>query len=69
MATTISLKEKTAEKLRMLMNKKYSSSLDQIINALIDDAENVPSSMFGVDEIRIPGLTQREHEEFQRRLE
>ena len=63
--TTIAVKESTLEKLKRLMKSRHAGSLDQTINSLIESAEGVPPSMFGVD--RKPGirLTKAEHEEFQ----
>jgi hypothetical protein len=66
MSTTIAVKESTAEKLKRIMKEKHTKSIDQTINSLIDAAEGIPPSMFGVDKERRLRLTRREHEEFQR---
>ena len=66
MSTTIAVKESTAEKLKRIMKEKHAKSIDQTINTLIDTAEGVPPSMFGVDKEKRVRLTKREHEEFQR---
>ncbi|MHB8568313.1 MAG: hypothetical protein ACYC7D_07400 [Nitrososphaerales archaeon] len=66
MTTTIAVKETTLEKLKRLMDSRHTKSLDQTINSLIESAENVPSSMFGVDKRRRVTLTRAEHEQFQR---
>jgi hypothetical protein len=63
--TTIAVKESTVEKLKRLMKAKHAESLDQTINALIEDAEGVPRSMFGADRSKHIRLTSAEHEEFQ----
>ena len=63
--TTIAVKETTLEKLKRLMKSRHAESLDQTINSLIESAEGVPPSMFGVDRQTRLKLTEREHEEFQ----
>jgi hypothetical protein len=63
--TTIAVKESTVEKLKRLMKARRTESLDQTINSLIESAEGVPTSMFGVDEKRRMKLTRAEHERFQ----
>ncbi len=63
--TTIAVKETTLEKLKRLMKSRHAESLDQTINSLIESAEGVPPSMFGVDRQTKLKLTEREHEEFQ----
>lgn len=66
MTTTIAVKESTAEKLKRIMKEKETKSLDQTITLLIENAEGIPSSMFGADRSRRMRLTQREHQEFQK---
>ena len=63
--TTIAVKESTLEKLKRLMKSRHAESLDQTINSLIESAEGVPPSMFGVDRKHRIRLTQAEHERFQ----
>lgn len=63
--TTIAVKESTLEKLKRLMKSRHAGSLDQTINSLIESAEGVPSSMFGVDRKRGIHLGRSEHEQFQ----
>jgi hypothetical protein len=65
MTTTIAVKEATVEKLKRLMKTRHTESLDQTINSLIESAEAIPPSMFGVDKGRNIKLTKSEHEEFQ----
>ena len=64
--TTIAVRETTVEKLKRLMKARHDKSLDQTINSLIETAENVPPSMFGVDKRKHIHLTKSEHEEFQK---
>ena len=66
MPTTIAVKESTVEKLKRIMKEREAKSLDQTINYLIESAEGVPSTMFGVDKKAGLRLTRREHEDFQR---
>lgn len=66
MTTTIAVKESTAEKLKRIMKARHAESLDQTINSLIESAEGLPPSMFGVDRTRRLRLTNEEHEKFQR---
>ena len=63
--TTIAVKEPTVQKLKRLMKIKHAESLDQTINALIEDAEGVPRSMFGADKDRGVRLNRAEHEDFE----
>jgi len=63
--TTIAVKETTLEKLKRLMKARHTETLDQTINSLIESAEGVPRSMFGVDRQKHIRLTRKEHEEFQ----
>ncbi len=65
MTTTIAVKESTMEKLKRVMRERRTKSLDQTISLLIESAEGVPKSMFGVDKQKRISLTKREHEEFQ----
>jgi len=66
MTTTIAVKESTRDKLRRIMKEEGAKSLDQAINSLMEKAERLPKSMFGVDKPKSIHLTKREHEEFQR---
>jgi hypothetical protein len=63
--TTIAVKESTLEKLKRLMKSRRAESLDQTIHSLIETAQGIPPSMFGVDRKKGILLTRREHEEFQ----
>jgi hypothetical protein len=63
--TTIAVKESTRDKLRRLMKKEGAHNLDEAINSLIDRAEQVPKSMFGIDSSKSIHLSEQEHEEFQ----
>jgi hypothetical protein len=65
MTITIALKS-TVEKLKKLMKTRHTESLDQTISSLIESAEGLPPSMFGVDRRKHLTLTKAEHEEFQR---
>lgn len=64
MSTTIAVRESTAEKLKRIMKEKRTKRIDQTVNTLIDAAEGVPRSLFGVDKEKRVRLTTREHEEF-----
>jgi len=64
--TTIAVKQSTAEKLKRIMKAHREKSLDQTINSLIETAEGVPQSMFGIDKHKQIHLTRSEHEEFQK---
>jgi hypothetical protein len=66
MTTTIAVKESTRDKLKRIMKDEGAQSLDQTINSLMERAERVPKSMFGVDRPKSIHLSKREHEEFQR---
>jgi hypothetical protein len=66
MTTTIAVKESTRDRLRRIMKEEGAQSLDQTINVLIEKAEHLPKSMFGVDRSRPVHLSKREHQEFQR---
>ena len=66
MTTTIAVKQSTRDKLRRIMKEEGARSLDQAINSLMEKAERVPKSMFGVDKSKSIRFSRREHEEFQR---
>jgi hypothetical protein len=66
MTTTIAVRESTVERLKRIMKERDAKNLDQTINLLIESAEGIPPSMFGVDRKKRVSLTRREHEEFQR---
>lgn len=66
MTTTIAVKESTRDKLRRIMKEEGTRSLDGAINSLMEKAERLPKSMFGVDRDSDVHLSKREHEEFQR---
>ncbi len=66
MTTTIAVRESTREKLKRLMKEEGTKSLDQTINSLIEKAEGIPKSMFGVERKTNIHLSMSEHEEFQR---
>jgi N-methylhydantoinase B/oxoprolinase/acetone carboxylase alpha subunit len=66
MTTTIAVKQSTRDKLRRIMKEEGAQSLDQAINSLMEKAERVPKSMFGVDKSKNIRLSRREHEDFQR---
>jgi hypothetical protein len=50
MNTTIQIKKITLDKLKKLKESMNLSSYDDLINALITKAQNLPDSMFGIDE-------------------
>jgi hypothetical protein len=64
--TTIAVKEATRDRLKRIMKEEGVQNLDQAINALIEKAERLPKSMFGVDKTKSVHLSKHEHEEFQR---
>jgi len=64
--TTIAVKGSTVERLKRIMKAKQTKSLDQTISLLIESAEGVPPTMFGVDRLRSVRLSKAEHEEFQK---
>lgn len=66
MTTTIAVKESTRDRLRRIMKEEGAGSLDEAINSLMEKAERMPKSMFGVDKHGNIRLSKREHEEFQR---
>jgi hypothetical protein len=50
MNTTIQIKKITLDKLKKLKESMNLSSYDDLINELITKAQNLPDSMFGIDE-------------------
>jgi hypothetical protein len=63
---TVAVKESTLQRLKTIMREEKEASLDQTINLLIQRAEGMPKSMFGVDKSSDIHLTEEEHGEFQR---
>ena len=63
---TVAVKKSTLEKLKRLMREEHAESLDETINLLIEMAQGIPKSIFGVDKNKRIRLTEREHEAFQK---
>lgn len=63
---TIAVKQSTWERLKRLMKEEKAQTLDQTIGILIEKAERIPKTMFGIDKRLRIRLTKSEHEEFQR---
>lgn len=63
---TIAVKQSTWERLKWLMREEKAQTLDQTISLLIEKAERLPKSMFGIDKRLKMTFTQLEHKEFQR---
>ena len=64
MNTTIQIKQETLEKLKMLKEIKHLSSYDDLINSLINEANKIPKSMFGVDKGKLKKFSESDRIEF-----
>jgi hypothetical protein len=58
------LSESTWEKLKKLMKDRGAKDFDELICMLVQESEEIPSSMFSVDRRLKLQYTQKEHEEF-----
>jgi predicted CopG family antitoxin len=64
MNTTIQLKQETLEKLKRLKETRRFSSYDDLINKLIEEASNLPKSMFGIDKGKLNKFNESDRLEF-----
>jgi len=64
MNTTIQITKFTLEKLKKLKELMNISSYDELINKLITKAQNLPDSMFGIDEGKIKKFSKEDRLEF-----
>lgn len=63
---TVAVTETTLDKLKRAMKQQGTPTMDATINSLLEKANKVPHSMFGVDAKRSLRLSAKEHEAFQR---
>jgi predicted CopG family antitoxin len=61
---TVAVSESTWEKLKMMMKRKGAKDFDELIRMLLQESEELPPSMFGVDTGLKLQYSQKEHEEF-----
>ncbi len=64
MNTTIQIKQSTLEKLKKLKGLRNLSSYDDLINKLIEDASDIPKSMFGIDKGKLKKINEDDRLEF-----
>ncbi len=64
MNTTIQVKKETLEKLKRLKESRNILSYDELINLLINEAINLPQSMFGIDKNVLTKFTDSDRFEF-----
>ena len=53
MNTSIQITKETLEKLKRLKKVIKASTYDELINKLINKAQNIPDTMFGIDKGKI----------------
>ena len=66
MNTTIQIKQSTLEKLKKLKGLKNLSSYDDLINKLIEEAIDIPKSMFGIDKGKLKKFSEEDRLEFRK---
>ncbi len=66
MNTTIQIKQSTLEKLKKLKGLKKLPSYDELINNLIEEATNLPKSMFGKDKGKLKKFNKDDRLEFRK---
>lgn len=64
MNTTIQIKQNTLEKLKKLKELRNLSSYDELINRLIEEALDIPKSMFGIDKGKLKKFSEENRLEF-----
>jgi hypothetical protein len=64
MKTTIQVKQSTLEKLKRLKEIKKISNYDDLINKLIEEVNNLPESMFGIDKGKLKEFKESDRFEF-----
>jgi len=64
MNTSIQVKQSTLEKLKRLKEVQNVSSYDELINKLIDMANDLPNSMFGIDKGKLNKFVESDRVEF-----
>lgn len=60
MNTSIQIKKKTLKKLKQLKKVHNSPTYDDLINELIRKAEEIPESMFGIDEGKLKRFSEED---------
>ena len=66
MNTTIQIKQSTLEKLKKLKGLRKLSSYDDLINRLIEEAIDLPKSMFGIDKSKLKKFNRNDRLEFRK---
>ena len=63
---TVAVTASTLDRLKRAMKQEGAATMDATINSLLQKANRVPQSMFGVDAGKGSTLSAKEHEDFQR---
>ncbi|MHA1489261.1 MAG: hypothetical protein ACTSRI_06365 [Promethearchaeota archaeon] len=66
MNTTIQIKQNTLEKLKKLKGQRNLNSYDELINKLIEEAIDIPKSMFGIDKGKLKEFNKEDRLEFRK---
>lgn len=66
MNTTIQIKQSTLAKLKKLKGLRKLSSYDDLINELIEEAIDIPKSMFGIDKGKLKKFNREDRLEFRK---
>ncbi|MHA1729885.1 MAG: hypothetical protein ACTSWY_14320 [Promethearchaeota archaeon] len=64
--TTIQIKKSTLRKLKKLKTQKNTPNYDELINILIEEAMNIPNSMFGIDKGKLKHFNNEDRFEFRK---
>jgi len=64
MNTTIQIKQNTLERLKKLKELRDFNSYDELINTLIEEAMDIPKTMFGIDKGKLKKFNKEDRLEF-----
>lgn len=64
MNTTIQIKQNTLERLKKLKELRNFASYDELINILIEEAMDIPKTMFGIDKGKLKKFSKEDRLEF-----
>lgn len=64
MKTSIQINKETLEKLKRLKEAKNLSTYEEVINSLINEANDLPETMFGIDKGKLTKYQEEDRLEF-----
>ena len=66
MNTTIQIKQSTLKKLKRIKESRNLTSYDDLINLLIEEANDLPKSMFGIDKGKLKRFNKSDRVDFRK---